>query len=286
MVAWLLRNPDDHSADKTGYSPGVATLVTFHAHPDDEAIACGGTIARAVAEGHRVVLVVATKGENGEVAEGFLSPGESLAERREKEQEEACRILGIARLEWLGYVDSGMMGTPENDAPESFWSADVEAAASSLAAILENENADILTHYDPAGTYGHPDHIQCHRVGLRAAELAGTPRLYESVVNRDQFKEDLSRLSEEELQSLKEGGLDPEEMDELGVSASEITTAVDVRDYLGLKRSAMAAHASQIADTSFFLAMPPELFERSFGTEWYIRRTGAKKEETSLFEEI
>lgn len=264
----------------------MATLVTFHSHPDDEAISCGGTIAKAVAEGHRVVLVVATKGENGEVAEGFLSPGESLADRRVKEQEEACRILGIARLEWLGYVDSGMMGTAENDAPESFWSADVETVASTLAAILEDENADILTHYDPAGTYGHPDHIQCHRVGLRAAELAGTPRLYESVVNRDHMKENLSRLSEEELLSMQEGGLDPDEMDKLGVSASEITTAVDVRDYLGLKRSAMAAHASQIADTSFFLAMPPELFERGFGTEWFIRRTGANKEETSLFEEI
>ena len=262
----------------------MATLVMLHAHPDDEAIACGGTIAKAVAEGHRVVLVVATKGENGEVAEGFLSPGESLAERRVKEQEEACRILGIARLEWLGFVDSGMMGTPENDAPKSFWNTDVEAAAARLAAILEDEKADILTYYDPAGTYGHPDHIQCHRVGLRAGELARTPRLYESAANRDHFKENLSRLSEEEYQKILDGGLDPSRLDDLGVPASEITTAVDVRDYLGLKRAAMAAHASQIADTSFFLAMPPELFEQSFGTEWYIRRDAGDATETSLFE--
>lgn len=260
----------------------MATLVTLHAHPDDEAISCAGTIAKAVAEGHRVVLVVATKGENGEVPEGFLRLGETLGERRMKEQEEACRILGIARLEWLGYVDSGMMGTPENDASESLWSADFEAPAAHLAAILEEENADILTHYDPAGTYGHPDHIQCHRVGLRAAELAGTPRLYESVVNRDHIKENLARLSEEELQRVQAGGLDPAELDGLGVAASEITTAVDVRDYLGLKRSAMAAHASQIADTSFFLAMPHEFFEQSFGTEWFIRRA-AGEAETSLF---
>jgi len=228
--------------------------------------------------------VVATKGENGEVAEGFLSPGETLAERRVKEQEEACRILGIARLEWLGYVDSGMIGTPENDAPESFWSADVDAAAARLAAILEDESADILTFYDPAGTYGHPDHIQCHRVGSKAGELAGTPRLYESVANRDHIKEGLARLSEEELRGVQEGGLDPDALDELGVSASEITTAVDVRDYLGLKRSAMAAHASQISDTSFFLAMPPEMFEMSFGTEWFIRRDAGDATETSLFE--
>jgi LmbE family N-acetylglucosaminyl deacetylase len=264
----------------------VATLVTLHAHPDDEAIACGGTIAKAVAEGHRVVLVVATKGENGEVAEGFLRPGETLAERREKEQEDACRILGIARLEWLGYVDSGMMGTPQNDVLESFWNADIATAAAHLATILEDETAEILTHYDPAGTYGHPDHIQCHRVGLRAAELAGTPLVYESVVNRDHLKEGLALLSEEELQMVQEGGLDPAELDELGVAASEITTAVDVRDYLGLKRAAMAAHASQIADTSFFLAMPPQLFEQSFGTEWFIRRAAVDKAETNLFEGI
>jgi LmbE family N-acetylglucosaminyl deacetylase len=271
---------------ENGYSPGVATLVTFHAHPDDEAISCGGTIAKAVAEGHRVVLVVATKGENGEVAEGFLRPGETLAERRVKEQEEACRILGIARLEWLGYVDSGMIGTPENDAPESFWSADIEPAAARLARILQDENADILTHYDPAGTYGHPDHIQCNRVGLRAAGLAGTPRLYESVANRDHFKEGLARLTEEQLQGVQDGGLDLAELDELGVAASEITTAIEVGDYLGLKRSAMAAHASQIADTSFFLAMPPELFEQAFGIEWFIRRDAGGKAETSLFEGI
>jgi LmbE family N-acetylglucosaminyl deacetylase len=259
-------------------------MVTFHAHPDDEAIACGGTIAKAVAEGHRVVLVVATKGEHGEVAEGFLRPGESLAERRVKEQEEACRILGISRLEWLGYIDSGMMGTPENDAPESFCRADVEAAAARVAAILEDEGAEVLTNYDPAGTYGHPDHIQVHRVGQRAAELAGTPRVYESAANRDHIKEGLSRLSEEELKGLQEGGFDPSDLDELGVPASEITTTVDVRAYIGLKRSAMAAHASQIADTSFFLAMPPEMFELAFGTEWYIRRDAPEQEETDLFE--
>src|SRR5262249_6986135 len=158
----------------------MSTLVTFHAHPDDEAIATGGVMARAAADGHRVVLVVATAGELGEVAEGVLSDGENLASRRKAEQERAAEILGVARVAYLGYHDSGMAGEPTNDAPGAFAAAPVDEAAARLAAILSEEDAEVLTVYDDNGGYGHPDHIQVHRVGVRAAELAGTPRVYES----------------------------------------------------------------------------------------------------------
>src|SRR4051812_8325373 len=163
----------------------MATLVAFHAHPDDESIAMGGVMAKASDEGHRVVLVVATRGEHGEVAEGFLEPDEELWQRRVEETRACAAILGVARVEFLGYVDSGMMGTPENDLPGSFWQADVEEAAARLAAILAEEQADILTAYDEKGNYGHPDHIQVYRVGVRAAELAGTPKVYLNTINRD-----------------------------------------------------------------------------------------------------
>ena len=163
----------------------MATLVCFHAHPDDECIATGGVMAKASSEGHRVVLVVATKGEHGEVDDGFLAPGETLADRRVVETKAAADILGVDRVEFLGYVDSGMVDTPENDLPGSFWSADLEEAATRLAAILEDEAADVFTCYDEIGQYGHPDHIQVHRVGLRAAELAGTPKVFQSTINRD-----------------------------------------------------------------------------------------------------
>src|SRR5206468_2973804 len=133
----------------------MATVVCFHAHPDDECIATGGVMAKAASDGHRVVLVTATRGEHGEVVEGVLSEGEELWERRVKETAEAARILGVARHEFLGYVDSGMMGTPENQAPGSFWSADVDEAAGRLAAILSEEQADVLTVYDANGNYGH-----------------------------------------------------------------------------------------------------------------------------------
>src|SRR5215217_8192121 len=103
----------------------MATFVTFHAHPDDESIATGGVMAKAADAGHRVVLVVATRGEHGEVAEDYLDPGEALWQRRVQETHACADILGVSRVEFLGYVDSGMMGTPENDLPESFWQADI-----------------------------------------------------------------------------------------------------------------------------------------------------------------
>ena len=246
----------------------MATLVTFHAHPDDESIATGGVMAKAADEGHRVVLVVATKGEHGEVDDGFLEPRESLWERRVKETAACADILGVARLEFLGYVDSGMIGTPENDLPESFWQADVEEAAARLAAILTEEDADVLTVYDENGAYGHPDHIQVHRVGMRAAELARTPRVYMNTINRDHLKRSIEAAAHSgEIP----GDIKPEDLDSLGVSEDRITTAVDVRPWLTRKRAAMAAHASQISETSYFLAIPQEMFEVGFGTEWFIR---------------
>jgi LmbE family N-acetylglucosaminyl deacetylase len=246
----------------------MATLVTFHAHPDDESIAMGGVMAKASEQGHRVVLVVATRGEHGEVAEGFLDEGEELWQRRVQETVASAEILGVARVEFLGYVDSGMMGTPENDLPGSFWQADVEEAAARLAAILTEEEADVLTIYDENGNYGHPDHIQVYRVGLRAAELAGTPRVYMNTINRDHLK----RTFTEAVESGADvpGDINPDELD-IGVPEERITTTVDVRPWLARKRASMAAHASQIPESSFFLAMAPALFEVGFGQEWFVR---------------
>jgi LmbE family N-acetylglucosaminyl deacetylase len=260
------------------------TMVMFHAHPDDEALATAGVMAQAVERGDRVVLVVATKGENAGYGHELLQDGETMADRRVAETRRAADILGVQRVEFLGYVDSGMVGTPENDAPGSFWSADVEDAAARLAAILEDEAADILTVYDDNGVYGHPDHIQVHRVGVRAAELAGTPQVFESTFNRDHFVELLKANAGRELPE----GVDPADIPdadtiEVGVAASRITTTVDVRQFVDRKRAAMAAHASQIGENSWFLRMPLDVFTEAFGYEWFIRRgapEGAR--ETSL----
>ena len=246
----------------------MATLVSFHAHPDDESIQCGGVMRKAADEGHRVVLVVATRGEHGEVQDGFLNPGEQLWERRIIETQDCADILGAQRLEFLGYVDSGMMGEPTNDLPGSFWTADVEEAAQKLAAILREENADVLTIYDDNGGYGHPDHIQVHRVGARAAEIAGTPRVYQGTMNRDYMIAGMQSMAANAPEGMEIPN--PADFDNMGKPESEITVRVDVTPWAKVKRAAMRAHASQISEESFFLAMPDDAFDYSFGVEWFI----------------
>jgi LmbE family N-acetylglucosaminyl deacetylase len=262
----------------------MSTLVCFHAHPDDESIATGGTIAKAVAEGHRVVLVLATRGEHGEVAEGFLAPGEQLGLRRIDETLVSARMLGVHRVEFLGYVDSGMIGTPENEFPYCFWKADVEQAANRLAAILREEQADAITVYDNNGGYGHPDHIQVHRVGIRAAELAGTARIYESTMNRTAIIESMSTASE--LFTEEERAAMPD-LDEttFGVLAEEITHAIDVSEFLELKRESIRCHASQVSEEDFFLKMAPDAFAQAFGTEWFIEH-GTKRAPEAPFQPL
>lgn len=260
----------------------MATIVSFHAHPDDESIGTGGTLYRAAAEGHRVVLVVATRGERGEPVPGVLEDGEALWERRIAETYESARILGAGRVEFLGYVDSGMMGEPTNEFPYSFWRADVDRAANRLASILHEEQADVLTVYDDFGGYGHPDHIQVHRVGLRAAGLAATPRVLQGTMNQDHIR----RMAEEIRQVLAEaegealGEAEPAEEQTFGKPEALLTHAVDVSDLLAVKRASMRAHASQIADDSWFLTMDDASFTKAFGTEWFIEvgRTRAEHE--------
>lgn len=255
-------------------SPVPGTLVSFHAHPDDEAIQTGGTLARAAAEGHRVVLVVATKGEHGEVDEGVLDDGETLSERRVAETEAAAEILGVHRVAFLGYTDSGMAGEPTNDAPGSFWTADVEEAAQRLAEILREEEAEVLTVYDSHGGYDHPDHVQVHRVGILAAELAATARVYEATMSRDAVKRFMVEMRDEAAQHGidTESELGPPEDLTMGVPEAHINTVVDVSEYVDVKRKALSAHASQVDDSSFFLKMPEEHFRLAFGIEWFIRR--------------
>ena len=256
------------------------TLVLFHAHPDDEAIATGGTMARAKSEGHRVVLVAATRGELGEHAPDSLAPGEQLVDRRVAELHAAAEILGADRVAFLDYLDSGMAGEPTNDAPGSFASADIDEAAARLARILDEEHADVLTIYDENGNYGHPDHIQVHRVGVRAAELAGTRRVYEATANRDHLKR-LMQLMPQDPDAPEA----PADLETLGVTEDQITTTVDVRDFVDHKRNAMIAHASQIPEDSFFLQLPPDAFREAFGWEWFIRRDVPRTErETTLFD--
>ena len=244
----------------------MSTLVCFHAHPDDEALSTGGLMAKAAAAGHRVVLVTATRGEQGEPQPGVLEHGEELWRRRVEETAEACAVLGADEPRFLGYEDSGMMGEPTNDNPDCFWQADLDEAADRLAAILEEVSADVLTIYDDHGLYGHPDHIQVHRVGLRAAERVGLGDVYEATVNRDRALESMEQMAEHVPEDERPN---IQEFDDFGVAADDLSYCVDITDQLVAKRKAMTAHRSQISDQSFFLAMPEDRFAAMFATEWF-----------------
>jgi LmbE family N-acetylglucosaminyl deacetylase len=254
----------------------MGTLVCFHAHPDDEFVTTAGTMAKAAADGHRVVLVVATGGEYGETPDD-LAAGETLVERRRAETMCSAKLLGVARVAWLGYRDSGMTGWEQNADPESFLQADLDEAAGRLAALLEEEQADVLTVYDFHGNYGHPDHVRVHLVGHRAAELAGVGEVYEATLNRDHVMR--------EMAAAREAGYDltPPDGDEnpdswtddglpFGMPESELTTKIDVTDFIAEKRASLTCHASQTTDSEFFLSMPLEAFASSFGTEWFIHK--------------
>lgn len=256
-----------------GQSGDVATLVTFHAHPDDEALLTAGVMAKASAEGHRVVLVVATHGEAGQVDTDFLD-GDDLGTRRTAETEASARALGVHRVEFLDYRDSGSDG----DVAGGFADVAVDDAAEKLAVILREEAADVLTTYDPNGGYGHPDHVQVHAVGGRAATLAGTPLVLEATVNRDllAMAADVAPVLGFELPP---DFVLPDTSDWY-VPATDITHTVDVNPYLEQKRASMRAHATQATSASstvrslqMFLAIPDEWFGVAFGAEWFVDRT-------------
>ena len=253
----------------------MGTLVCFHAHPDDESISTGGSLARASAEGHRVVVVIATNGDYGEVPDD-LADGETLVDRRRQETARSAAALGVHRVEWLGYKDSGMTGWEQNSDPSSFLQAPVDEAAQRLADILREEDADVVTVYDWHGNYGHPDHIKVHTVGHRAADLAGTEKVFEATMNRNHIVRMMEAARQAGAPISEEDDFDPngaaDDGNPIGMPEAEITHAVDVTAHLDAKRESLRAHRSQITDTSFFLQMPDEAFSHAFGTEWFIEK--------------
>jgi len=163
-----------------GRLTAMAAVVFFHAHPDDEAIFTGGTIARLSDAGHRITVVLATGGELGVVPDGTAEDRLHLAGVRRAETARAAALLGVARTEFLGYRDSGLAGDPANQDPGSLWQADPSHVAARLALILGEEDAAALVVYDEFGIYGHPDHLQVHRAGMLAAARADTRTVYEA----------------------------------------------------------------------------------------------------------
>jgi LmbE family N-acetylglucosaminyl deacetylase len=268
------------------------TVVFFHAHPDDEALLTGGTMARLAAEGHRVVLVTATAGEAG-LASTELTASQALADVRLRELSQSAGILGCSRTVVLGYADSGSTGRVNPDGT-TFAGTPVDDAARRLAEVLAEERADALTGYDAAGGYGHPDHVQVHRVARRAAELAGTARLLEATVDRRALQRALRLVG-----WARRGSPDfaASRFDALYTPHEAITHRVDVRGYVRPKREAMRAHASQSTQDAtagderslaWMLRLPGPLFRLAFGHEWFVEvgRTPARTALTDVLADL
>jgi LmbE family N-acetylglucosaminyl deacetylase len=238
----------------------VSTVVFFHAHPDDEAIFTGGTIARLAARGVRTVVVIATSGDQGRHHGG----DRSLADHRADETRAACAILGADRVEFLGYADSGVAAPGEPMPGDAFALADVDAAARALAAIIDEERASALVYYDEGGIYGHADHLAVHRVGRRATELAGVATVYEATVDREYL-----HFVETHLVGL--AALSMHEAVPTGVPTVLVSTTIEIGDAIGAKRAAIAAHASQIPGDSAVLGFDHDTFAGVYGYEWYVR---------------
>lgn len=262
----------------------MSTIVFLHAHPDDESSQTAGVMALASRDGHRVVTVFATDGDHGERPE-HLGPDGDLVEYRRGEARAAAKVLGVTRIDWLGYRDSGMTGWEQNDHPLCLHRAEVDEAAARLVRILDREDADVLVGYDHHGNYGHPDHIAVHRIARRAVELATRrPRLMECTTNRDaQLAMIDSPAATEFMEALTAGGVDldvdrirqailsGDDGQPIGTAEAEITWAVDLPpDVIDLKRRAMQCHASQTSDIGMMLAFPPDIYAEAFGTEYLI----------------
>ena len=241
-------------------------LLFVHAHPDDESIYTGATMARYAAEGARVTLVTCTLGELGEIIPPSLAhladgDGDRLGEYRIGELAAACAALGVTDHRFLGgpgrWRDSGMMGTEGNNDPRCFWQADVDKAADVLLDVIREVRPQVLVSYDADGAYGHPDHIQAHRVARRAFERAGAAG--------------------------------PEKFYATAASASsQVTTEIEAGAYFSRKLAAMRAHATQITVSAPFFSLSDGVRRRALGTEDYTLLAGPhglSDRETDLFAE-
>jgi LmbE family N-acetylglucosaminyl deacetylase len=247
----------------------MATIVAFHAHPDDEVLLTGGTIAWLAAEGHRVIIVVATGGE--------IWPGQHGG-RRLEELRASAAILGADKAVHLGYADSGHGPVLFDDPPGGtrFARADVEEAAGKLAGLLTDEHADLLLSYDPQGGYGHRDHVRVHQVGARAAHLADV-RVVEATVPRELVARFARLLLMIRLVTRHRLG----EMRGYGMPRAAITHRVDVRGYAAQKRAALAAHRTDVLGQGrtarLFRALvrsPLPVFRIACGTECFAEPGG------------
>ena len=279
--------------DPTSVAAADRRLLLVHAHPDDESIGTGATMAKYVAEGAHVTLVTCTLGEEGEI----LVPGlvhlaadqeDGLGTHRIGELDAAMRQLGVTDHRFLGgpgrYRDSGMMGTPSNDRPECFWQADLDVAGAELAAVIREVRPQVVVTYDDFGFYGHPDHIQAHRVTMRGLELATQPaddldcwtvtKVYATGMPKSVLAAGLEAMRGQPNSPFE--GVESVDDMPFGNPDEQITTEIDAREHLDQKMAALAAHATQISVDGPFFALSNNLGQQGWGREHFVLLHGPR----------
>jgi N-acetyl-1-D-myo-inositol-2-amino-2-deoxy-alpha-D-glucopyranoside deacetylase len=285
-------------------SPGAGTppagLLLVHAHPDDECFATGGLIARSIAEGRRVDLVVCTGGEEGEVHDPSLDPDEARPRMREiRAAELDCSVSalraegpGELHVHRLGYRDSGMMDSEANTHAEAFWQADLDEATGRLVSVIRGAQPAVMVTYDANGNYGHPDHINAHRISVAAMQAAADPsrfadggpayavaKFYEVAFNRDRWFAVMAEMKERGMKLPWDFDADADgeaetsetaEEESFGVPEAEITTLVEVAEWSAAKRAAMDCHRTQRQDFGWLLDMPDDLASRILSPESFV----------------
>lgn len=301
---------------------GPAGLLLVHAHPDDECFGTGGLIARSIAEGRRVDLVVCTGGEEGEIHDPSLDPEEARPRMREiRAAELDCSVAalrgagpGQLNVHSLGYRDSGMMDSEANAHPACFWKADLDEAAGRLVSVIREAQPAVMVTYDANGNYGHPDHINAHRIAVAAMQAAADPsrftdagpaysiaKFYEVAFNRDRWFAVMAEMKERGLKlpwdfdaeaDASANTSESAEEESFGVPEAEITAQVDVAAWSPAKLAAMACHRTQRQDFGWLLEMPDDLASRILSpesfvlTRWPYRGVAPGLREASLFEGI
>jgi mycothiol S-conjugate amidase len=259
-------------------------LLAIHAHPDDESSKGAGTMARYAKEGARVVLVCATGGEQGEILNPRMDkPGilDRIAEVRKAELETACDLLGVSQIYYLGYRDSGMPGDKANSHPKAFGRADADEVTAKLVEIIRKEQPEVILGYDESKGYEHPDHVAVHSYGTRAFAEAGDPSKFPDAGDPWEPKKlyYFATFSKKRMVMLHEAavakGIDSpfggwlENWDSIGFVDPEVTTQVDVGDFMELRNKALLAHATQIDPDSFWFAIPDDIQREVYPWEDY-----------------
>ena len=264
-------------------------ILLVHAHPDDETIGNGATMAKYAADGVHVTLVTCTLGEEGEIilddhAHHAADQNDTLGQHRAVELADAMVALGVTDHRQLGepgkYRDSGMMGTPDNDDPTCFWRADLLAATADLVAVIREVRPQVLVTYDDFGGYGHPDHIQAHRVAMYGAVLAAAPSYRPDLgeawdvakIYWNAFPKSFLRMGIEALRAAGEttgfAAMDPDDLP-MAIDDALVTTVVHAEEFFDQKMDAMRAHATQISVEDGFFALSNNLGSRALGVEFY-----------------